>query len=865
MPVFEPSAELPAATGAVEVDDSRTQFENARQPSIPLDPLAGPDGGQKSRRLAKYWLGQIDKVDDEQKKWVKRGKSIEKRYRDERNRVDEEGQRRTNNLWANVQILLPALYGRSPVPIVERRFSDKDEIGRGASQIIERALRNELELNDYHDSVTSCVMDYLLPGRGAVWVRYEPQFGPSISIPVDSQSDLRDEQGDIEDEREDEEEEKIEDTGSRLIRESVPVDYVSWLDFYMFPAKARTWKEVRAVGKRVYMSRDEMKERFGDEIGKAIPLQSEDREKRNQSEQRRAEDELDAKGEIFEIWDKDTLDVVWVGREYDFIADRKPDPLDLENFFPTARPLTANATNNTIIPVPDFAQYQDQAVMLDELTQRTSQLAKACKVAGLYNAASEEISRLLDESVENELIPVDNWQAFSEKGGIAGQISLLPLKEIIGVLQELVAVKQMTQAELDRLSGIPDVLRGTMDSRETLGGQRLKTNSAGTRLGYRQAEVARFARDVVRLCAEVMCKHFSPKSLIEASGALYEEGLGAPEVRALGFGETAEGDGPPTPSPQMPPAGPQPGAGASPPLAAGQQPQPQLPAPQPAAAPPQGMTPAMPPGGSPMARPPMPMPPPGQGMPSPMAGGPPGMAGQTPSDDDAGRMLRALMRIAKSIQLLRDDHVRGFRIDIEVDSTIYGDQAQEKADRVEFIGSITKFLQVAMTMGAQMPEATPLLAKLLQFGVRGFRVGRDLESAIEEFADQAVIGAKQRAAAAQSQPNPEQIKLQADTQRAQLDMAKTQAEGQQLQIKTQTEVQAAQIKARDDAAKAQAEVQSQQLDSQAEIMNSKADLQGKQMDYQMRMVELEIEKLRLQGELAKLQAPQPQQPVVNLQ
>jgi hypothetical protein len=38
----------------------------------------------------------------------------------------------------------------------------------------------------------------------------------------------------------------------------------------------------------------------------------------------------------------------------------------------------------------------------------------------------------LSEGVENKLIPVDNWAAFAEKGGLKGAISLLPLDRIRG-------------------------------------------------------------------------------------------------------------------------------------------------------------------------------------------------------------------------------------------------------------------------------------------------------------------------------------------------------------------------------------------------------------------------------------------------
>jgi hypothetical protein len=865
-----------ASDGTNKVEQDASADQGLAMPAVELDPLAGPDGGERSRRLARYWLGQIEKVDDEQKRWLKRGKSIEKRYRDERNRVDEEGQRRSNSLWANVQILFPALYGRCPVPIAERRFLDKDEVGRAAASIIERALRNEIEINDFHDAVGSAVMDYLLPGRGSVWVRYEPQLGPGLSIPTDAQNDMRDAQGEILDEddedpfsepEEDEEETKAADTGDIILRESVPTDYIPWMDDYNFPAKARKWKEVRAKGKRCYMSRDQMVKRFGPEIGKAIPLQSDDREKRNQQEQRHMEDEQDSKGEVFEIWDQETLAVYWVAKDYDFLCDRKADPLHLENFFPCPRPLMANATNSTMIPVPDYVQYQDQAVMIDELTNRISQLTKACKIAGVYNASEDAISRLLDESVENELIPVDTWAKFADAGGMAGQISLLPIKDIIGVLQELVQIKAQIIQEMDRLTGINDVLRGTTDARETMGGQRIKTNNGGTRLQHRQADVARFAKEVICLVAEIMCKHFSPRSLIEASGALYEEGLGAPDVKALGFGQNAWDDQDQSSlpmvsaPPMLPPSGgaapgaPMPQAAPFPPSGASQSPGPPIMLPGPPGLPPRA--PGVPgavrsvaaPGSLPPAAGAPPMrftgPPQMGGVQQPMPMGMPGMAlGGKLSDPT--KILLALYRIKKAIDLLRDDHIRGFRIDIEIDSTVYGDQAQEKADRVEFIKAVTQYLQQAGVMAMQMPQVAPLLGKLLQFGVRGYRVGRDLEHTIEEFTEQAVHLAQQHAAMQGQQPNPQAIKAQADAARGHLELQKTQLEGQHLQIKAQG-----------DQVKAEAETRAAQTQAAAEQANSQADLESKRMDLAMRQMEMEIEKLRLQVELEKLRRPMP--------
>ncbi len=849
---------------------------------IDLDKTAGPDGGEEGRRLARFWLDQINAVKDngQHKHWVRRGETIIKRYRDERNRTDEEGQRRYNALWSNVEILKPALYGKTPLPVAERRFKDKDPTGRSAAQILERALRNEIEICGFNEALQGAVSDYLLPGRGTVWVRYEPQIEESVSLPPETQTDMRDSQGELpgrytppvdqpqtvttpagrsrprllnnesvgykegkqsdEIQEETPEEEKLLDTGDRVLRESTPVDFIEWSDFFTFPIRARSWPEVTAIGKRVFMSRDQAKRRFGLTVGKAIPLEKDTRGDRTQNTMLQAADE--DKCQVYEIWSKEDETVYWVAIGYDYLCDRKEDPLKLENFYPVPRPLYANATNNTLIPVPDFIQYQDQAIQVDELTQRIAMLTKACKMAGVYNAAAKDIQRLFNESIENELIPVDDWAAFAEQGGVEGNWSLMPVQVIKDVINELMIVKQKQIEEMDRLTGINDILRGTSDPRETLGGVRLKANNTGTRLTHRQNEVARFARDTVRIMADIMSQHFSPQSLIEASGALYEEGLGPDDMPSL---TSLAPQAAPSPTPpglpgplgQRPPAGPPPPAAPAP-----------------------GMQPGVPPAGAPTPaapgmppRPPMPGPTPGSnvvpfrpGMPPPGAPPPTGMPPSGPQPltgtvlppipPQVQGKIDALQRIGKAIGLLRDERLRGFRVDIEVDSTIFADAAQEKADRTEFVTRVTQFIAQAAQLGAQVPPAVPLLGKLLAFAARGYRIGRDLEMAIEEFTDQAAGFATQHAAQQAQQPNPVQAKLQIEQQKAQ-------AQIQGIQLKTQSE-----------AMGAKAEVQRQQIENQGDQANAQADLAGKQMDLQMRAMEKQIEELRVQVETVKAHA-----------
>lgn len=485
------------------------------------------DDPEYSRRMCMYWKSQINAADEENSRWHKRGDSIIKRFRDERDRATEEGQKRINSLWAWYSILKPAIYGRCPNAVAERRFLDRDPVGRMSAQILERALRFELETNGFHQGMSRAVSDYLLPGRGQLWVRYEPQIGESASLPQTSTMDMTDALGEIAPEEDDEKAEKLEETGEQLLRESAPVDFIQWKDFLVLPARARTWQEVQTVGKKIYASKNECIEFFGKKIGSKIqadPTLSV-AERMSNTNTSIFQDQNERKRVIYELWNKADCRVYWVSTGYDELCKEEEDPLELEGFFPCPEPLSAVMTNDSMIPVPFYIQWQDQAIQLDELTQRISMLSKACKVAGTYDAANRALRRLLDESVENELIPVDQWAMHAEKGGIEGSISFLPIKQVIEAMQTLIEVREKILEDMDRVTGISDVLRGTSDARETLGAQRLKTNSAGTRIDDQRNEVGRFARDVVRLVGEVIAKHFSSQTLIEASGILQEEGM----------------------------------------------------------------------------------------------------------------------------------------------------------------------------------------------------------------------------------------------------------------------------------------------------------------------------------------------------
>jgi hypothetical protein len=441
------------------------------------------------------------------KRWESRVDRIVKKYKDD-SRYDRNPNARFNILWSNVQTIQPAIFARLPRPDVSRRFRDNDPIGRVASMMLERALEFELEhYGDYKSAMSNAVLDRLLGGRGVAWVRYEPHFAaeeePDDGFEITEDADEAETEGGIENESQE-----------RIEYECCPVDYVHWRDFgHMI---ARTWEEVTAVWRRVYMSRPALVERFGEELGYKIPLDT----KPDDLKQSYKSDDGVYEAVVYEIWDKETGKVLWISKSLGKILDERDDPLGLENFWPCPKPLYATLTTDSLEPIPDFTIYQDQARELDVLCDRIDGLINALKVRGVYDASASELQRLFSEGENNTMIPVSNWMAFAEKQGMKGAIDLVDLTPFASALMSCYQAMEQVKGQIYELMGIADIQRGQSDPNETLGAQIIKSNNASGRLKTQQHAVVDFATSLLSIKAQIICNHFTDETLVKISGAM---------------------------------------------------------------------------------------------------------------------------------------------------------------------------------------------------------------------------------------------------------------------------------------------------------------------------------------------------------
>lgn len=741
---------------------------------------AEPTTEERPDAFVSYWVGQLKAYDDEFKSWTDRCKKIVRRFRDERSEKNDGtpvGGARFNALWANVQTLQPAIYINAPKPVAERRYLDKDPLARLASMTLERALEVQIDVGYLHSTMQQTVLDYLLCGRGTSWERYEPTYGEPVDV-VDTEN---------------EEEQAEGDQPREVTYEKVCTDYVAWNKFRHSPAA--TWADVWWVAKEEMLTRKELRARFkekdkatGKLIADLIPLRDGSEDKQNDREKKRKQ----PRACIQEIWNKNDREVIFIAPDWpNGPLERAPDPLHLADFWPCQKPLYATMTNDCLVPVPDYVEYQDQADELDNLTNRIQALTDAVRVNGVYDASYPELKRILQEGVDNRMIGVKNYAEFAQKGGLDAAMDFVPIKDVVEALIQLYDARERTKQVMYEITGISDIIRGQSDPNETLGAQKIKGNFATLRLEDRKKEVARFARDAIRIKAEIIAEQFSPETLAEMTGML-------PVIL-----EEIKNDSPPPQPPMM-------GHNGGPPMEA-----------------------------APAGSPPL-----GNGAP----GGPlPPAAGQQPMQPPPpDPQMLAQQKFQEICSLLRDDKMRTFRIDIETDSTIELDKTSEKQAVVELFTAVGGFLEKAIPVGQTMPQLTPALGQSILFAFRRFGAGRDVEAVWEQAIDQLTQMAKNPPP---KPPSPEEIKAQAEVQKQQMESQRQQQQAEIDRQQAQMEMAAEQQKAQLDLQKGQQELALDQARLQLE--REKMDMERQKMAMEIQAGQ---QKAQIEGEAMQRKA-----------
>jgi hypothetical protein len=702
------------------------------------------DAGSGSAGVVSRWLLELNLADKEEKYWRERAEDASRRYRDESKANDGKPyamDSRFNILYSNISTICPAIYNQVPKPDVRRRYRDADPVGKEISQILERALSFTMDQYDFDRTMKQAVKDQQVVGRAVDRVKYKPSFKAE-----------KDEKG---------------EAYESVAYEEVCLEHVQWKDFRRGPG--RTWEEVGWIAFRHLMTRDEAseEENFG-AVAEEAQLDytpegvgGDEADKDNQ-----ALYDTFKRMIVWEVWDKESRKVIWVAPSLkDKPLKTEDDPLKLQGFFPIPRPLYATDSTDTLVPIEPFRFYRDQAEELDTITRRITGIIDACKVRAIYDATLQEMATLMDAS-ETTMVPAENVLTLAANGGIDKGVWVWPIEKIAAVLVHLYQQREAIKTTIYEITGIADIMRGSSNASETLGAQQLKAQFGTMRIDDLRREVQRYARDLVRLMAEIIAERFQPETLMVMTAVE----LPTPENKqqAMAMAQQAQQTQQPVPDKVK-------------------------------------------------------------------------EVIQKPTWDDA-------------LQIMRQDGPRGFRIDIETDSTVTGNIMEEQKQMTELLQGVSAYIAQIGPAVAQGYLPIEAAKSMLLSAIRRFKMGREVEDALDQ------IGKQEEGA--QPKQDPAAMAAQAEAERAnqemqhaqQLAVQKQQADQAIQQQKMQFDQQAAQQKLAFDQ-----QAQTQRIQADTEIARNKAQsemvMAERELQMKMALAEKEMNmRMQIEGRKAELNA-----------
>lgn len=499
--------------------------------------------------IVRRWCSELALAHAAEKDWRKEGEDVWKLYEGENARANS-----FTILWSNTETLRPALYNSTPTPDVRRRYRDADPLGKATSQVLERALAYEVDDYDFDTVMQDSVLDMLLPGRGVARIKYEPKFAAQES-PL-SRAASGSPEGEVQPEAETQGNpptlpgapqapdalplvEQEDEPGEKLVDELVECEHVQWTDFRRGPGKR--WKDVPWIAFRHEFTYDMAEDKFGQDIAKALTY--EDTENAEEVTDKQAK-ELFRVAIVWEIWDKDERRVLFIAPAYKAQPCLMvPDPLKLKGFWPMPRPMYAIENSRSLVPTPLYRMYKQQALELDRISARINKVAAAIKVRGAYHAGIEEMGRIIDAD-DGEMVPISNASAVATIG-LDNSIWMLPVEKLGQVLQALYQAREQIKQTIYEITGISDIVRGATNASETATAQRIKSQWGSLRLQKMQREVQRFARDLMRLTAEVVSERFAPETLASITNVQLPDAAAKQQAKAAMQQAQVNGQPPP--------------------------------------------------------------------------------------------------------------------------------------------------------------------------------------------------------------------------------------------------------------------------------------------------------------------------------
>jgi len=428
---------------------------------------------------------------------------------------------------SSVKTVEAAYYARTPKLTTNRLWDNSDESIIRRSTYLERLGDNLLKYSHIDDAMRAAVQDFIHADKATVQLVYEgsaveslERIGLEQRINDDGAAEYYEGDSSYPDEVfEDDEGYFYSKSASKIEGQKIYLSPLCY-DEVLHSPEAKTEAEITIKAYKFSLTWDEVKQRFGEE--KATKVKDFFKASNSyKSDDRDSDETPEAPGKFLEGWEvycKKTYKVYWVNEDYkDDCLDIKDYMYDLEGVFPSPKFRISSKPPKSLYPTPEFVHLRNLLGQLHELQDKMFRGIKTIERKIIIDGAEKDLILAL-ESAENVYVAAENFQSIVEKGGVAGILLDVPVREFVAALTEFTQLKTEFKNEFFEHFGVPDILRGISDAMETAAAQEIKQGAAYDRFRYNKKQLTDLARDAIEMMIDLALKVYDDQKIAQIVG-----------------------------------------------------------------------------------------------------------------------------------------------------------------------------------------------------------------------------------------------------------------------------------------------------------------------------------------------------------
>jgi hypothetical protein len=488
------------------------------------------DDKQNPKDKVSYWLRWIKQArkaadihkGDSRAAWAEYEKKTSANGGSQQQRGQDDVERCYPAYWSASKVIEPAYYSRTPEPSTEVEFDWQDEVAETAAMMAERIGRYQIRTGNFDAVMSAAVQDFIHADKATIQIVCDIDDEGGAELPLAAAQDGKSYL--TQDGKPHPGEVFKRDDGSYFGKAGVcnsiklvPAPY----DEYLHTPDAKIWSDVREMTFYFCLPYEEGKEKFPKVPDAAYKMGSgQDGKSDGSKTDNNGVEPIGRYLEGYECWDKESGTVYFVSESYpiDFLADPKPDPYGLPDFFPCAPFIIGSKPSKSLYPTPAYIQVLPTLKQLHLAYSRTFKLLRSARRRAIVDGASPDLINALNDLDENEFVAAQNLNDIVSKGGLDKMIFFVPVADLVSAISELQGVRDTFKAEFYEFFGVPDIIRGVSDPIETLGVNEMKRDAAHDRFRYAKKQVAQLARDGLQMLVHMALRLYDDQKLMKICG-----------------------------------------------------------------------------------------------------------------------------------------------------------------------------------------------------------------------------------------------------------------------------------------------------------------------------------------------------------